>query len=328
MKRLCFIGLLSASLIFLISGISSAKPEEEKTDERLAALEDAVMVLEYGNFLLRGSVEILQDKVEILPDDNASLQTEIINLQNQLNNFTLAEHSVGSYELAESIFLGDSSQSGFLQINHWSGGRGFRASTSSDFANKTGRVVIGSSGSDHVNVDFYIHDPYHDETGDVSAALFFDADKAMLEIGSTGGADKGGTPGLVRVMNEDRSKIITLRGETGDAYQSVEGNGFVRAWAHVDGDTGDVIKCYRCLPSGTSRFGEGSYLVDFSPVAEDVWGFPIVATLYLGGEYADADLILVSHAIKDGVELRSKVLVLTYSEFDVSDCDSFYIALF
>lgn len=111
------------------------------------------------------------------------------------------------------------------------------------------------------------------------------------------------------VMDNDPDGLVSigLDGGTGDVTNQLDGNGLVKAWARINAD-GSVLNCWRCSPEGTSRFGEGDYLVSFSSLGAIISARPRLATLdaHASG-ISNGQISLVSAGSAD----RDKIVVHT-----------------
>ena len=97
------------------------------------------------------------------------------------------------------------------------------------------------------------------------------------------GGDTG--QGRLRVRDEDGTTAVELRADDGNvtnlfANGPSASNGLIKAWAQINAD-GTIAACWRCNrdPAETQRLNEGSYEVDFTPLATDITGRPRMATV-------------------------------------------------
>jgi hypothetical protein len=97
----------------------------------------------------------------------------------------------------------------------------------------------------------------------------------------------GGSTGDARLQLKDDAGAqgVQLRATTGNVInrfsnEEEESNGLVKAWAQIEAD-GTIVACWRCNtdPAETRRFANGSYEVDFTPLATDITGRPRSATI-------------------------------------------------
>lgn len=273
-----------------------------------------------------GQVPALQTEVNDLGDSVDLLQAKVNSLQLQLDNFQLAEDSVGNSELQEDIVLGDENNSGSFSVKHSSGSSGFQVFPGSG-ASAIGQVVIGKSGLGAgtpraVDMDLIVRDPLTDQQGSSGRSLFFDSSRARLELGS-GSPTVPGQPGQI-LMNDGGGEVtLEIDGATGDLEQTDTANGLVKAWAIIKGD-GTIVDCYNCRESGTGRIIEGHYQVDFAPVSVNISGDrPALASLVIDANFSQAVSIIVQPSFDS-----NKYQVNTYNnQVDLADAN-FMIVLF
>jgi len=175
----------------------------------------------------------------------------------------LGEDTVGNLELKENIILGDPEDSGEFQVLDRNGKNAFEVTTAENVcANchsgagvgnyNRSTVVIGERDMRDgliMDADLVVKDPYGIRSDTTNDALYFDASTATLTL-------KMGAATTVSPYN---------------ASQSTGANGFVKAWAFIDGyGDGRVIDCYKCSRAGFSKIGEGVYKIDFSPAGPGI----------------------------------------------------------
>jgi hypothetical protein len=104
--------------------------------------------------------------------------------------------------------------------------------------------------------------------------------RANIALGGSSG------DGRLRLRGEDGAAAVDLRASDGNLLNRFsnnenESNGLVKAWARINAFDGAIIACWRCNtdPDETRRVEEGTYLVDFTPLATDISGRPRLATI-------------------------------------------------
>lgn len=101
---------------------------------------------------------------------------------------------------------------------------------------------------------------------------------------------------------------IAMDGQTGNATNQLDGNGFVKGWARINSD-GTVLSCWRCDPdpSKTFRSSAGIYNVSFAGIASDIRSRPKAATL---DSHDPSGQVLTFICVSEGFN-NSSVLVKT-----------------
>jgi hypothetical protein len=104
--------------------------------------------------------------------------------------------------------------------------------------------------------------------------------RANIALGGSSG------DGRLRLRNADGGAAVDLRASDGNLLNRFsnnedESNGLVKAWARINPFDGTIIACWRCNtdPAETRRVEEGTYEVDFTPLATDISGRPRLATV-------------------------------------------------
>jgi hypothetical protein len=97
-----------------------------------------------------------------------------------------------------------------------------------------------------------------------------------------------GAPGeesRLRLRNEDGATAVQLRASDANvtnlfSNEADQSNGLVKAWARINFD-GTIIACWRCNTdtAETNRITTGQYEVDFTPLATDITGRPLLADI-------------------------------------------------
>jgi hypothetical protein len=134
--------------------------------------------------------------------------------------------------------------------------------------------------------------------------------------------------GRLRLRNQDGANVVDLRASDGNltnlfSNDQNESNGLVKAWARISGLDGTIVACWRCNtdPAETRRLEEGTFEVDFTPLATDIRGRPWLA-------------IVIQTQVASTVTLEvgpvdpSSVFVTTHDATGARDDRTFFLVIF
>jgi hypothetical protein len=139
--------------------------------------------------------------------------------------------------------------------------------------------------------------------------------------GSTGNA-------RLRLRNEDGANGLDLQASTGNvtnlfSIEENESNGLVKAWARIN-LYGTIGACWRCNtdPNQTRRTATGVYRIDFTPLATNIRGRPLSATV------TDAAVQAVIRAENDPFDLSAIEVTMTAPANDAPVDRSFVVIIY
>jgi len=142
--------------------------------------------------------------------------------------------------------------------------------------------------------------------------------------------DEDGRNARLRLRNADRANAVELDAGSGNltnlfSNEENASNGLVKAWAQINSD-GTIEACWRCNtdPAATRRIGDGSYHVDFTPLATDITGRPRSATIS-GADSTTLDGVV---RVKDPFGDASAVLVNTNDMAGASEDRTFTLIIY
>ena len=95
--------------------------------------------------------------------------------------------------------------------------------------------------------------------------------------------------GRLQIRDANNDTAFNLDGSSANvtnlfSNETDQSNGLVKAWARINAD-GTIDACWRCNtdPNETRRIAEGQYEVDFTPLATDISGRPLSASIVNSG---------------------------------------------
>lgn len=203
---------------------------------------------------------------------------------------------------------------------HQAGGQGRDASLF--LKNRLGEIVLA-----FVPSDLTIGGGTLGEDGDLrlldttqATSIDFDGRLGLLTLGAVG------EDGDIYVHDAGGTRTFQVDGATGNVTNAPGGNGLVKAWAHIDGFSGDVLSCWRCSPEN-AKVADGVLRVRF-PALGDVRGRPRIATVFDNGtSYPNFNYDVPLIRTRDSTQFADAVVIETYEPNDSSPTGWFYFVV-